>query len=667
MDVTEVPERGMVDFRIVASGDGTVSQPGEVLPDLATCNACLAEVFDPSNRRHLYPFTNCTHCGPRYSILRALPYDRRNTTMTGFTMCPGCQAEYDNPGNRRFHAQPNACPVCGPQVSFGDLVGPGAMERAVEAIREGRIVAVKGVGGFHLVVDAANAGAIQRLRDRKHRPDKPLAVMLPDRAAVGEECEVSPEESRLLDSPAAPIVLLQRRLKCRLPAELAPGNPWLGVFLPYSPLHHILLRLLGRPVVMTSGNLSDEPICIENGEALDRLGGVADDFLLHDRPIERAVDDSLVRVMAGRELMLRRSRGYAPAPVEMELDLAPVLALGGDMKNTICVASGEQVFPSQHHGDLATAASHEAFVRHLGDLPGLCRIVPEVAACDLHPGYHSSRAAEELALPVVRVQHHHAHIAACLAENGVHEEVLGISWDGTGYGPDETIWGGEFLRATRTGYERVAHLRTFRLPGGEKAVREPRFVALGLLWELDIPVGGTPLASAFVEGELRVARTMLRKEINSPRTSSAGRLFDGIAALLGVRHLNRFEGQAAMELEFAISGGSAGDTYPAGNTLGDWAPIVRGVLEDLANGVPKGMIAGTFHRTMVELIVSAACEIQLPMVALSGGCFQNRFLTEGAIRRLTEEGFTPIWHRAVPPNDGGLAVGQAVVAGTIQS
>jgi hydrogenase maturation protein HypF len=659
---TDVPARGAGEFEIVASGEGDISRPGEVLPDLATCDDCLAEVRDPANRRYQYPFTNCTHCGPRYSIVHALPYDRKHTTMSGFTMCVACQAEYDDPCDRRFHAQPNACPVCGPKVAFGEFDGPEAMEAAAVAIRDGLIVAVKGIGGFHLVVDATNPEAIGRLRARKHRPDKPLAVMFPDLASVETECETEPLESSLLRSPAAPIVLLRRRAGSRLPDELAPGNPWLGVFLPYSPLHHILLDLLGGPVVMTSGNLSDEPICIENDEALARLGGVADCFLTHDRPIERAVDDSLIRIVAGRELMLRRSRGYAPAPVEMDVDLTPVIALGGDMKNTICVASGDRAFLSQHHGDLATAASHEAFLKHLGDLPGLCRVGPLVVACDLHPGYHSSRAADGRGLPVVQVQHHHAHIAACLAENGVHEEVLGVSWDGTGFGPDETIWGGEFLRATQTDYERIAHLRTFLLPGGEKAVREPRFVALGMLHELEIPVRDTPLASAFEEQELRIAATMMEKGINSPRTSSAGRLFDGVAALLGIRRRNAFEGQAAMELEFAIEGD--GQAYAVWEQAGDWEPIVRGILEDLGKGVPAGMIAGRFHSSMVELIMVAARGAGLRKVALSGGCFQNRSLTEIAISRLEEEGFEPLWHRFVPPNDGGLAIGQAVIAGS---
>jgi hydrogenase maturation protein HypF len=661
--VTEAQASGSEGFEIVASEE-VGEQVGEVLPDLATCPACLAEVCDPDDRRYLYPFTNCTHCGPRYSIVEALPYDRCNTTMACFTMCPACQAEYDDPGDRRFHAQPNACPECGPRVWFGEEQGSGAIVRSAELVRHGRVLALKGVGGFHLVTDARSDEAVSRLRERKQRGAKPLAVMFPSMEELEDACEVSEQERNLLQNPAAPIVLVRRRSSCGLSGELAPGNPWLGAFLPYSPLHHIWMRLAGVPVVMTSGNLSDEPICIDNAEAMERLGKIADGFLMHDRDIERPVDDSVVRVMAGREMVMRRSRGYAPAPVEIGADMTPVLALGGDLKNTVCVASGDRAFLSQHHGDLETAASHETFLKHLDDLPELSRIVPELVAADEHPGYHSSRAVERFALPVVGVQHHHAHIAACLAENGVREEVLGVSWDGTGYGRDATIWGGEFLRATQTEFERVAHLRTFRLPGGERAVREPRRVALGLLHELGIDPSETRLAEVFSPEELRTAGTMLEQGINSPVTSSAGRLFDGIAGLLGIRDRNEYEGQAAMELEFAVTEAEGG--YPAAGEIGDWEPIVRGVLDDLRNGLPKGVIAAKFHHAMVEVIVNAARQTGLQKVALSGGCFQNRTLTEGAVRHLREEGFEPLWHRRVPPNDGGLALGQAVVAGQMK-
>ena len=668
--VTEAQASGLEVFEIVASEEAG-EQIGEVVPDLATCPACLAEVFDPDDRRHLYPFTNCTHCGPRYSIVKALPYDRCNTTMARFTMCPACQAEYDDPGDRRFHAQPNACPECGPRVWFGEEQGSGALVRSAELVWHGQVLALKGVGGFHLVADARSDEAVSRLRERKQRGAKPLAVMFPSMEELEDACEVSEQERKLLQDPAAPIVLVKRRMSCGLSEELAPGNPWLGAFLPYSPLHHIWMRLVGVPVVMTSGNLSDEPICIDNDEAVERLGKIADGFLMHDRDIGRSVDDSVVRVMAGREMVMRRSRGYAPAPVEIGADMTPVLALGGDLKNTVCVASGDRAFLSQHHGDLETAVSHETFLKHLDDLPELSRIVPEVVAADEHPAYHSSRAAERFTLPLVRVQHHHAHIAACLAENGVREEVLGVSWDGTGYGRDATIWGGEFLRATQTEFERVGHLRTFRLPGGERAVKEPRRVALGLLHELGIDPAETRLGEVFSPAELRTTGMMLEKGINSPVTSSAGRLFDGVAGLLGIRDRNEFEGQAAMELEFAVGEASRGsaemqrDGYESADEVGDWEPIVRGVLEDVRNGVPKGVIAAKFHAAMVNVIVNAARQTGLQKVALSGGCFQNRSLTEWAVQRLQDEGFAPLWHRRVPPNDGGLALGQAVVAGQI--
>lgn len=659
-------------FEIRSSNQNRRAAPAEALPDIATCGECLREVFDPAGRRFLYPFTNCTDCGPRYSIVRALPYDRANTTMRDFEMCDACRAEYEDPRDRRFHAQPNACPECGPQVSFGDARGNSAMEAAAGAIRGGQIVAVKGVGGFHLIADARDPAAIARLRERKQRPHKPLAVMFPSLEATSEACRVSALEASLLASPAAPIVLLRRRGECLLPDALAPGNFSLGVLLPYSPLHHILMRALGFPVVATSGNLSDEPICIDNDEALQRLGAIADGFLAHDRPIARAVDDSVVRVVAGREMMLRRSRGYAPAPLSLPDALPAVLALGGDMKNTVALAAGKTVFLSQHHGDLANAASQDAAAKHARDLPDLCRAKPRAVVCDLHPGYHGSALASTFSLPVVRVQHHHAHIAACLAENGVDEEVLGVAWDGTGFGTDGTIWGGEFLLAAQKTFERFAHLRPFPLPGGEQAVREPRRAALGLLHEAGIDVGETGLPAAFEDGELNILAAMLEKPFNAPRTSSAGRLFDGVAALAEIRQRNSFEGQAAIELESIIPENPPAESYPffvsGGKPLViDWEPAIRALLADLRSGTAAAAVAARFHLGMIDVILEMARRAARKKVALSGGCFQNCFLIERAIAGLRAEGFEPLWHRRVPPNDGGLALGQAVIAGKILS
>ncbi len=649
-----IPLVGDSGFEIQVSGQEMDSSAGEVLPDLATCADCLREIFDPEDRRYLYPFTNCTNCGPRYSIVRRLPYDRENTTMASFAMCPECLAEYRDPENRRFHAQPNACPKCGPHVDL-------SLANAAEKIKNGQILAVKGVGGFHLFIDARDEQMVHRLRKRKHRPDKPFAVMFPNLNSVNEHCEVNDDEEALLTSSAAPIVLLRRHDNSDLASNLAPDNPWLGAILPYSPLHHVLMYLLGFPVVATSGNLSDEPICIENDEAQNRLTGIADAFLLHNRPIERAVDDSVACVVADRELLLRRSRGYAPSPIEIAAPLPSVLALGGDLKNTIAISSGNRVFLSQHHGDLGTAASLDAFTQHIVDLPKLCCAKPLAFACDLHPGYHSSGVATN----AIRVQHHHAHIAACLAEHGIEGPVLGVAWDGTGYGTDGTIWGGEFLIATQSEYERFTHLRSFPLPGGEKAVREPRLAALGLLHEAGIAVEETSLGQAFEDRELEIAKSMLRQKINSPRTTSAGRLFDAFAALLGLRLKSTFEGQAAMDLEFCLARAAAGShryDYKLADRLGDWTPILSGMREDLANGTPVSEISASIHDTMVEMIVQVANTAKLKTVALSGGCFQNRYLLERTIHRLRECEFTPVWPRQVPPNDGGLALGQAIIA-----
>ncbi|MCX8103930.1 MAG: carbamoyltransferase HypF, partial [Candidatus Bipolaricaulota bacterium] len=462
-----------------------------ILPDIATCPDCWREIFDPNNRRYRYPFTNCTNCGPRFSIIEALPYDRPNTTMKIFRMCPDCQAEYENPLDRRFHAQPNACPQCGPHLELWDAKGTvlaqhdDALCQAAEAIRVGQIIAVKGLGGFHLICDARNDDAVQELRRRKHREEKPFALMYPSLELVQAHCEVSPLEERALTSPEAPIVLMRRRESVQIASSVAPRNPYLGIMLPYTPLHHLLMAELGFPVVATSGNLSDEPICTDEHEALIRLKEIADLFLVHNRPIARHVDDSIVRIVGSQELVLRRARGFAPLPITLRNpERRTVLAVGAHLKNTVALAVGSTVFISQHIGDLETAEAFGAFQRVIQDFERLYDAQPSVIAHDLHPDYLSTQYAQGRKPRTVGVQHHYAHVLACMAENELDSSVLGVSWDGTGYGLDGTIWGGEFLRATRESFTRVAHLRTFRLPGGERAIQEPRRSALGVLYEL---------------------------------------------------------------------------------------------------------------------------------------------------------------------------------------
>jgi hydrogenase maturation protein HypF len=721
---------GYKNFEIRASETGG-GKSALILPDIATCPDCLREIFDPANRRHRYPFTNCTHCGPRFSIIEALPYDRANTSMKKFRMCPACQAEYENPRDRRFHAQPNACPVCGPRLEFWSATGQiicaddPALIAAAEAIRRSQIVAVKGIGGFHLLADARNETAVRLLRERKHREEKPFALLFPTLESLQAVCEVSLLEERLLRSPEAPIVLLKKisNQQSAIGNSVAPGNPNLGAMLPSNPLHHLLMAELGFPVIATSGNLSDEPICTDEHEALARLAVIADGFLVHNRPIVRHLDDSIVRVVLDRVMVLRRARGFAPLPISiggMEpanrahpggAEFCPpktILAVGAHLKNAVALAIGENVFISQHIGDLETAEANQAFRRVAADLPRLYDVKPEIIAADLHPDYLSTKfalerrplarrdgqvnfqdhAGPEAGAPqIVQVQHHVAHVLSCIAENEVSLPALGVAWDGTGYGTDGTIWGGDFFRVTETGVERIAHLRPFRLPGGEAAVKEPRRVALGLLFELfgeaaflraDLPV-----QSAFSARELTTLQTMLQRGLNSPRTTSVGRLFDGVAALVNLRQQIHFEGQAAMELEFAlesiktdatyeiqiVSGAKEGaDQSAIGNRQSamilDWQPLIEAVLSDVLHGVALGIISAKFHNALAEAVVNVARRVGESRVALSGGCFQNRYLTERVVTRLRAEKFLPYWHQRVPANDGGIALGQIFAART---
>jgi hydrogenase maturation protein HypF len=649
-----------------------------VLPDIATCPDCLAEVFNPADRRYRYPFTNCTNCGPRFTIIQALPYDRPNTTMRRFSMCPACQSEYENPLNRRFHAQPNACPVCGPRLSlwertaddglwFKVLEGDEALKRAAEALRAGQIVAVKGLGGFHLMADARNAGTIARLRERKPRRDKPFALMVRDLTQARALCDIPAEAEALLTSPEAPIVLLRRQPGAPVAENVAPGNPNLGIMLPYTPLHHLLLRELDFPVVATSGNLSDEPICTDEQEAMQRLGHIAEVFLVHDRPIARHADDSVAWVVLDEPRLLRRARGYAPLPVLLAQDVPTILAVGAHQKSTIALSVNRQVFISQHIGDLETPEALAAFERVIADFLRLYEATPVAIAHDLHPDYLSTRWAQQSSAHLIPVQHHHAHLAACLAENGVSGPALGVTWDGTGYGLDGTVWGGEFLLGDAAAFTRVAHLRPFRLPGGDTAIHEPRRVALALLWELygEAALERDDLAPvrSFRPAERQLLAQMLGRGVNSPVTTSAGRLFDGIAALIGLHQRVSFEGQAAMALEFAADP-TVYKAYPMplADALLDWQPLVEAALEDLRRGVSPGVIAARFHNALVEALLAVATMVGEKRVALTGGCFQNRLLTERAAQRLSRAGFDVLLHRQVPPNDGGISLGQVAVA-----
>lgn len=671
-----------------------------ILPDLATCPDCWRELFDPANRRYRYPFTNCTHCGPRFSILRSLPYDRPNTTMHQFQMCPDCQLEYDNPGDRRFHAQPNACPRCGPQLALwnrdGDILATHdtALLATAEAIRQGKIIALKGLGGFHLVVDARNETAVQALRQRKHRPDKPLAVMYPDLEDLQHHCHLSTVAIQLLQSPAAPIALLPQ-IACDDPSvaaiapSVAPGNPNLGVMLPYTPLHHLLLAELGFPIVATSGNLANAPICIDQQIALQQLGSLADLFLIHDRPIARPVDDSIVQVIHAQPVVLRRARGYAPLPLKVTIPHPPastststILTVGGHLKNTVALGLNQQIFLSQYLGDLDHPATIARFQEAITHLLSLYETQPTAIACDAHPDYYSHQFAASFSqtthADLIPIQHHYAHVLSCIADNHINAPVLGVAWDGTGYGLDGTIWGGEWLYVpadpqVAPGFQRLAHLRPFPLPGGDQAIKEPRRSALGLLYEC---LGGNaieqldlPSLQAFAAPELKVLNSMLEQQFNTPMTSSMGRLFDAIASLLDLCHRASFEGQAAMQLEFAADAVMSDRIYPytwltqANSVLVlDWQPMVLAMIQDWRDHVSTNLIAATFQNTLIDALVTLAQKVQVNHIALTGGCFQNRDLLERSIDRLTRTGFSPIWHHHIPTNDGGIAVGQVLGA-----
>lgn len=679
---------------VIRTSEGAGARRLVVPPDLATCTDCLGELSDPMDRRFRYPFLTCTQCGPRFSLITDIPYDRANTTMSRFQLCRGCRAEYEDHTNRRFHAEPIACPACGPRLALWDVQGDEvardqeALQQACEIIRRGGVLAVKGVGGFQLWVDARSDAAVQRLRLRKTRPEKPFAVLFPSVQAVRESCRLTSEEEVLLLSPEAPIVLLRQREPSGLARSVSPDNPYVGVMVPYSPLHHLLMTELQGPAVATSGNRSDESIVIDEREALIRLAGIADAFLVHDRAIARPVDDSVVRVVEGERLILRRARGYAPrmirvnAPLTNGSAMVPTLAVGGHLKNTIALAYGDQVILSQHLGDLSTLEAFEAFRRAVDDLQRLLDVKPQLVACDLHPDYRSTIFAQKFALshavPLVRVQHHHAHIAACMAEHNLDGEVLGVAWDGAGYGSDGTIWGGEFLIAAYQGFRRLAHIRPFRLPGGETAMRKPWRSAFSVLWEIygERRAGEECAARQCVKGGTDALLVLLRKGIASPWTTSMGRLFDAVSSLAGLCDEASFEGQAAMALEFAAERyekNSPGDEtgYPFAVTRGegnqamwvaDWRPLIESLIKERREVGSPERIAYRFHLGLADLICQIAEQAALPRVVLTGGCFQNALLLRLVRRRLEREGFIVYTHRQVPPNDGGLSLGQAVVA-----
>jgi len=678
-----VPCDGNRGFRILASPRG---EPVHTLisPDVATCDDCLRELLDPADRRYRYPFINCTNCGPRFTIVRDIPYDRPHTSMAVFPMCSTCQAEYDDPLNRRFHAQPNACWDCGPQLELWHKNGhvmadPEPIMAAAEALKAGLIVAVKGLGGFHLAADATNPAAVALLRERKARVEKPFAIMVPNREAAEELCELSAAERGEMLSIQRPIVLLERKSHNVIADQVAPFNRRLGVFLPYTPLHHLLFAQGGfKALVMTSGNLSQEPIAIDNDEARSRLNGLADYFLLHNREILLRCDDSVVQVVSERTRQMRRSRGFVPVPVFLHEEVPAILAVGGELKNTVCLTEGKHAFLSQHIGDLENLESYNFFEAAIEHLQRILEIKPEAIAYDLHPDYFSTKwALRQKGLPLIGVQHHHAHVASCMAENHLEGTVIGFALDGTGYGTDGNIWGGEVLVASYASFERAAHLEYVPMPGGAVAIHEPWRMAVSCLAQhfgrdfLDMKL---PFVADLERRKVELVLQMLGRGINSPLTSSCGRLFDAVAALAGTRQTVNYEAQGAIELEMAIGRSSDQASYPfdllpdhdeASWTIGT-RPLFEAVIHDLVSEAPAGSISARFHNGLADILARVATLLGkrtgLHRVCLSGGTFNNLYLTEHLRGQLEENGFEVYAHREVPCGDGGLSLGQAMVA-----
>lgn len=651
-----------------------------ILPDFAICDDCLREMFDPNDRRYLYSFINCTNCGPRFSIIEKLPYDRPNTSMKTFLMCDDCKREYEDPTDRRFHAQPIACPVCGPQLELWNESGKvieeknNALLSAVDKIKNGFIIALKGLGGFQLVTDATNFSAVQKLRERKHRDEKPFALMFPSVDIIKSVCSITKEEERILLSPESPIVIVKKKNASSMLAEnVAPNNPNLGVMLPYTPLHHLIMKELKKPIIATSGNLSEEPICIDNIEALKRLNNIADYFLVHNRPIVRHVDDSIVRVFHNRPMMMRRARGFAPLPINIACDdeekNISILAVGAHLKNTVALKVKDNIFISQHIGDLSTEESYKAFKNVINDFLNLYQVDKHKVISDLHPEYLSTKFARSISDNARYVQHHYAHIASCRVENHFEGEALGVSWDGTGLGYDNSIWGGEFFHSTQNNYKHIAQFKKFKLPGGDTAIKEPRRSAATVLYSIFgdqfIELNKIFFDVNFNHDEITLIKSMLQKNINCPQTSSVGRLFDAVSSLLGLCQKSNYEGQAGMALEFSVDE-NENDFYPFNIYedkiyIVDWTEIIKNILIDLEKGIRISNIAAKFHNSLIKIIFILAQKFNYKNVILSGGCFQNKFLTEKTITKLESEGINVLWHQRVPPNDGGIALGQIAV------
>lgn len=680
LEIVECPVIGSDGFSIVKSQSGR-SRVAQIAPDSNVCPDCLAELFDPNDRRYRYPFINCTNCGPRYSIVTDIPYDRPLTTMVDFPMCPVCRSEYEDPTSRRFHAQPNACVECGPQLSFAATDGRSAavadpIAETVQRLKAGEIVAVKGLGGYHLAVDASNDDAVTRLRQRKQRDEKPFALMSFSLERVRQFAEVQNLEERLLTSVERPIVLLRNRDDHRLSKTIAPNNKYFGVMLPYTPLHYLLLQEFDA-LVMTSGNQSDEPIAFENSDAQNRLSGIADCYLEHNRRIHIRTDDSIARLLDGEPVMHRRSRGYVPRGVHLPAEQVVVLAVGAELKNTICLTRGDRAYLSHHIGDLKNQPVVDAMKQAVGHLQGLLEVKPVLIAHDLHPDYLSTNVAEELsvALPLVAVQHHHAHLASCLVDNGQVGPAIGVIFDGIGYGSDGHIWGGEFLLGDLRASQRVGHFAYQPMPGGDAATKEPWRMAVSYLqaaYGNELPA--LPFLQQLDSSAVKLLLQMIDKRLNSPLTSSVGRLFDAVAALVGVRNQVSYEGQAALELEMLIEGDEQqayrfGFDVVDGLLQIDVLPMIKRVVEDVAGEVPASLVSARFHNGMAQLVLEVCQRISAERgrfpVALSGGVFQNRYLTERVAKLLREAGFEVLLHRQVPPNDGGLALGQAAIAARV--
>jgi hydrogenase maturation protein HypF len=681
ISVEEEPVKGFEQFSIEASR--VQDQEYQLIsPDIATCPQCEREIFDPSDRRYQYPFTNCTNCGPRFTIIEDMPYDRKNTTMRTFTMCPQCLKEYNDINDRRFHAQPNACPGCGPALQLTDSSGKSVagdpLSLSADLLRQGNILAIKGLGGFLLACDATDDAAVALLRQRKRRRFKPLAVMMACIDDVEKYCHVSEKENALLVSSQAPIVLLKTRLSSSiLSSQVAPNTTSLGVMLPYTPLHHLLLRKADRPLVMTSGNMSEEPIAAGNDEALQRLSGIADYFLMHNRDICSRYDDSVTMVVSSGTQIIRRARGLAPYPVKLPFNAGMVLACGAETKNSFCITRDNNAFLSQHIGDLENIETLDHFEDTLKLYKKIFRIEPEIIAYDMHPEYLATKYALDLiqsaGMKGAAVQHHHAHIVSCMVDNGIQEPVIGVAFDGTGYGEDGTLWGGEFLLADYSGYKRLAHFEYVPLPGGKAAIVKPYRMALSYLFKVfgDVTLKlELPFLKGIDNDEITLFKRQIDRKINTPQTSSCGRLFDAVSALLDLRKEADYEGQAAVELESIAELNDCGG-YPFDVIEKDGIKVVsfdrmfRSMIDDMNHKRPASYIAGRFHETVAEVVL-AVCRMLVEKtginrIALSGGVFQNCLLLELTIKKLEEEGMTVLVHHDVPANDGGIALGQAVI------